>query len=81
MEKPIALSIIGLNAGIKSFWVAGDVRAVKYMKKAAKKRFDGFSEFVDDEGKKWIQTSTEDLFSIRELNEIIDAIEKKDDGR
>lgn len=50
------------------------------MRRAAKKRLDGFTEFVDDEGKKWIQTSTEDLFSIKELNDIIDAIEKKDDG-
>ncbi len=50
------------------------------IKKAAKKRGDGFSEFVDGEGKKWIQTSTEDLFSIKELNEIIDAIEKKEEA-
>jgi hypothetical protein len=50
------------------------------MRRATKKRADGFTEFVDDEGKKWIQTSTEDLFSIKELNEIIDQIEKKEES-
>ncbi|MCX7679212.1 MAG: hypothetical protein N2316_08320 [Spirochaetes bacterium] len=37
-------------------------------------------EFVDSEGKKWIRTSTEDLFSLKELNEILDAIEKREEG-
>lgn len=50
------------------------------MRSPAKKRLDGFTEFVDDEGKKWIQTSTEDLFSIKELNDIIDSIERKEEG-
>jgi len=35
------------------------------------------TEFTDGEGKKWIQTSTDDLFSAKELNEIIAAIEKE----
>ncbi len=35
------------------------------------------TEFTDDEGKKWIQTSTDDLFSTKELNEIISTIEKE----
>ena len=34
-------------------------------------------EFTDDDGKKWVQTSTDDLFSMRELNEIISSIEKE----
>ena len=35
------------------------------------------SEFTDDDGKKWVQTSTDDLFSMRELNDIISSIEKE----
>ena len=34
-------------------------------------------EFVDENGKKWVQTSTDDLFSIKELNDIISSIEKE----
>lgn len=34
-------------------------------------------EFTDDNGKKWVQTSTDDLFSIKELNEMITSIEKE----
>ncbi len=34
-------------------------------------------EFTDDSGKKWVQTSTDDLFSMRELNDIIRNIEKE----
>lgn len=34
-------------------------------------------EFTDDNGKKWVQTSTDDLFSMRELNDIISSIEKE----
>jgi hypothetical protein len=33
-------------------------------------------EFTDEEGKKWIQTSTDDLFSMKEFNDIITSIEK-----
>ena len=35
------------------------------------------TEFTDNEGKKWIQTSTDDLFSTKELNDIISTIEKE----
>jgi cellulose biosynthesis protein BcsQ len=35
------------------------------------------TEFTDNEGKKWIQTSTDDLFSTKELNDIINTIEKE----
>ena len=35
------------------------------------------TEFTDNEGKKWIQTSTDDLFSTKELNDIITTIEKE----
>ncbi len=38
------------------------------------------TEFTDEEGKKWIQTSTEDLFSIQELNDILESVEKREDG-
>jgi hypothetical protein len=34
-------------------------------------------EFTDDSGKRWVQTSADDLFSIKELNEIITSIEKE----
>ena len=34
-------------------------------------------EFVDENGKKWVQTSTDDLFSIKELSEMISSIEKE----
>jgi len=37
------------------------------------------SEFTDENGKKWIQTSTEDLFSTNELNEILESLEKEKD--
>jgi hypothetical protein len=36
-------------------------------------------EFIDDAGKKWIQTSTDDLFSLGELNDIFEKIEKEKD--
>lgn len=35
------------------------------------------TEFTDNEGKKWIQTSSDDLFSTKELNDIISTIEKE----
>ena len=48
------------------------------MKKIEKKVIiPDLSEFTDDSGKKWVQTSTDDLFSIKELNEIITSIEKE----
>ena len=33
------------------------------------------TEYTDESGKKWIQTSTEDIFSVNELNDIIKSIE------
>ncbi|MGL4370139.1 MAG: hypothetical protein ACRCUT_10790, partial [Spirochaetota bacterium] len=36
-------------------------------------------EFTDAQGEKWIQTSTEDIFSLRELNSVIESIEKEKD--
>jgi hypothetical protein len=35
------------------------------------------NEFTDLDGGKWIQTSAEDLFSMAELNKVIDSIEKE----
>jgi septum formation inhibitor-activating ATPase MinD len=49
------------------------------MKKSVKPKIKDFTEFIDDEGKKWIQTSKEDFFSIKDLNEIIGALDKKED--
>lgn len=36
----------------------------------------GLTEFTDEEGKKWVQTSTDDFFSLKELNEILETVEK-----
>jgi hypothetical protein len=34
------------------------------------------SEFIDNDGKKWVQTSTEDLFSIKEMQDVFERVEK-----
>jgi len=48
------------------------------MKKTEKKSIiPDIKEFTDDTGKKWVQTSTDDLFSLKELNEIIVSLEKE----
>ncbi|HPQ53663.1 MAG TPA: hypothetical protein PK253_10475 [Spirochaetota bacterium] len=52
---------------------------IERMKKSVKPKGQSFTEFIDTEGKKWVQTSTEDLFSIKEINDIIGKIEKKED--
>ena len=46
------------------------------IRKAKKTPIPDLTEFTDDEGKKWIQTSTEDLFTVKELNEVLESIEK-----
>jgi hypothetical protein len=47
------------------------------MKKTAKKTIiPDITEFTDEEGKRWIQTSTDDLFSIKELNEVLASIDR-----
>ena len=52
--------------------------SVNLMKKIEKKAIiPDLREFTDDSGKKWVQTSTDDLFTIKELNEIITSIEKE----
>ena len=44
-------------------------------------KHENTTEFVDEEGKRWIQTSTEDLFSLKEFNDILEDIEKqKEEG-
>ncbi len=45
--------------------------------KKKKQEVPDFQEFTDDEGKKWIQTSTDDLFSVKELNDIIESVENE----
>ena len=50
------------------------------MKNSEKKTIiPDLKEFVDETGKKWVQTSTDDLFSIKELNDMISSIEKERD--
>jgi hypothetical protein len=44
--------------------------------KKTKKDIPDLTEFTDEEGRKWIQTSTDDLFSAKELDDILDKIEK-----
>lgn len=51
------------------------------MKKTSKKPLiPDITEFTDDEGKKWVQTSADDLFSIKELNKIIEQIDRSGDS-
>jgi hypothetical protein len=51
------------------------------MKKTSKKtRVPDITEYTDEEGKKWIQTSTNDLFSSKELNDILESIEKESES-
>ena len=45
--------------------------------KRKKKVLPDVYEFIDDNGKKWLQTSTKDLLSSKELNDIIKEIEKE----
>ncbi len=48
------------------------------MKKTARKQsIPDSAEFTDHDGKKWVRTSTEDLFSIKELNDILESIENE----
>lgn len=46
------------------------------MKKIKKKIIPNLTEYTDEEGKKWIQTSADDLLSTKELNSIIEKMEK-----
>jgi hypothetical protein len=51
------------------------------MKKTSRKTIlSDLTEFTDPDGKKWVQTSTEDLFSIKELNEILESIDKSSES-
>jgi len=50
------------------------------MKKMQKISVPDLTEFTDEEGKKWKQTSTDDLFSMKELNTILESIEKDRDS-
>lgn len=46
---------------------------------AKDKRTQISNEYVDGNGERWVQTSADDLFSIRELNQIFDTVEKERD--
>ncbi len=66
-------------AGEKSVNSFNDNQSI--MKKEKKKKIPDLTEFIDEEGKKWIQTSTDDLFSIKEISELLDTVEKdKEEG-
>ena len=48
------------------------------MKKSTKKsKIPDLTEFTDDDGNKWVQTSTDDFFSLKELNDILESVEKE----
>jgi hypothetical protein len=48
------------------------------MKKGTKRNIiPDLTEFTDEDGKKWIQTSADDLFSMKELNDILESIDKE----
>ena len=44
--------------------------------KKTKQSIPDLTEFTDEEGRKWIQTSTDDLFSAKELDDILEKLEK-----
>ena len=44
--------------------------------KKSKRNIPDLTEFTDDEGKKWVQTSVDDLLSTDELSNILDRIDK-----
>jgi hypothetical protein len=46
---------------------------------AKKQKAELEKEFTDIDGGKWIQTSAEDIFSLSELNTVIESIEKEKD--
>lgn len=48
-------------------------------KKDTKQIIPDITEFTDESGKKWVQTSTDDLFAMNELSEILGNIEKESD--
>lgn len=50
------------------------------MRSAKKKKTPISKEFTDEDGKKWIQTSTDDLFSVDEISSIIESIEDEKDS-
>ncbi|MBN2040161.1 MAG: hypothetical protein JW864_08980 [Spirochaetes bacterium] len=47
--------------------------------KKTKKNIPDLTEFTDEDGSKWVQTSADDLFTSNELNEILEKIEKDTD--
>lgn len=49
------------------------------MKKNKKGMVPDLTEFTDLDGNRWVQTSADDLFSSKELNDILEAIEKDKD--
>ncbi|MBN2403663.1 MAG: hypothetical protein JXN64_14895 [Spirochaetes bacterium] len=44
--------------------------------KKSNKDIPDLTEFTDEDGRKWIQTSTNDLFSAKELDDIMEKIDK-----
>lgn len=50
------------------------------MKKAKRSHIPDITEFTDEQGKRWKQTSTNDLFSMQELNTILESIDRDRDS-
>lgn len=48
-----------------------------FKKEKKKNIIPDIKEFVDDAGKRWVQTSTDDLFTLGGLNDVLEAIEKE----
>jgi hypothetical protein len=48
-----------------------------FKKEKKKNIIPDIKEFVDEAGKKWVQTSTDDLFTLGGLNDVLEAIEKE----
>ncbi len=48
-----------------------------FKKEKRKNIIPDIKEFVDEAGKKWVQTSTDDLFTLGGLNDVLESIEKE----
>ncbi len=49
------------------------------MNKKTKTEIPDITEFTDESGKKWVQTSTDDLLAMHELSEMLGKIEQESD--
>jgi seryl-tRNA synthetase len=49
---------------------------IEIIKKQPKQPLEDITEFTDEEGKKWVQTSANDLFSMKEFNDILKKLDQ-----